>query len=83
MRVRVALKVHAGRDKNALETFLDTCTNEKYDLAMKLLVFGAIEMMTIYFWCFQAYQIIHQISTKTVLIYIKFEQVRNTNDKAK
>jgi hypothetical protein len=36
VRVRVALKVHAGRDKNALETFLDTCTNEKYEVAMKI-----------------------------------------------
>ena len=30
------LKVHAARDKNVLETLLDTCTNEKYKLATKI-----------------------------------------------
>jgi hypothetical protein len=31
-----SLKVHAGRDKNVLETLLATCTNEKYKLAMEI-----------------------------------------------
>jgi hypothetical protein len=30
------LKVHVGCEKNVLETLLDTCTNEKYKLAMKI-----------------------------------------------
>ena len=31
-----SLKVHTGRDKNVLETLLDTCTNVKYKFAMTI-----------------------------------------------